>query len=153
MSIIPVLILPRFLVTYEVQLPVPKVTIHSLPNLPPRPTTSWTVWSCRVNDNSMLSWELYRPDIPFTHENHLTAAVFMVTKPFILSIYIVISKNAYVGPDPGFSIGQKQLNCRHCRCNRLRCPLARMSGLQCFNMGHNGHGINLYGVSMTLMWN
>ena len=39
------------------------------------------------------------------------------------------------------------------RCNRLRCPLARMSGLQCFNMGHNGHGINLYGVSMTLMVN
>ena len=38
-------------------------------------------------------------------------------------------------------------------CNRLRCPLARMSGLQCFNMGHNGHGINLYGVSMTLMEN
>ena len=29
----------------------------------------------------------------------------------------------------------------------------RMSGLQCFNMGHNGHGINLYGVSMTLMEN
>ena len=39
------------------------------------------------------------------------------------------------------------------RCNRLRCPLARMSGLQCFNMGHNGHGINLYGFSMTLMAN
>ena len=39
------------------------------------------------------------------------------------------------------------------RCNRLRCPLARMSGLHCFNMGHNGHGINLYGVSMTLMEN
>ena len=39
------------------------------------------------------------------------------------------------------------------RCNRLRCPLARMSGLQCFNIGHNGHGINLYGVSMTLMEN
>ena len=39
------------------------------------------------------------------------------------------------------------------RCNRLRCPLARMSGLQCFNMGHNGHVINLYGVSMTLMAN
>ena len=39
------------------------------------------------------------------------------------------------------------------RCNRLKCPLARMSGLQCFNMGHNGHGINLYGVSMTLMEN
>ena len=35
----------------------------------------------------------------------------------------------------------------------LRCPLARMSGLQCFNMGHNGHGINLYGVGMTLMEN
>ena len=28
-----------------------------------------------------------------------------------------------------------------------------MSGLQCFNMGHNGHGINPYGVSMTLMAN
>ena len=39
------------------------------------------------------------------------------------------------------------------RCNRLICPLARMSGLQYFNMGHNGHGINLYGVSMTLMGN
>ena len=38
-------------------------------------------------------------------------------------------------------------------CNRLRCPLARLSGLQCFNMGHNGHGINLYGVIMTLMEN
>ena len=38
-------------------------------------------------------------------------------------------------------------------CNRLRCPLARMSGLQCFNTGHNGHGINLYGISMTLMGN
>ena len=42
---------------------------------------------------------------------------------------------------------------RRCRCNRLRCLLARMSGLQCFNMGHNGYGINLYGVSMTLMEN
>ena len=39
------------------------------------------------------------------------------------------------------------------RCNRLRCPLARMSGLQCLNMGHNGHRINLYGVSMTPMGN
>ena len=39
------------------------------------------------------------------------------------------------------------------RCNRLIFPLARMSGLQCFNMGHNGYGINLYGVSMTLMGN
>ena len=39
------------------------------------------------------------------------------------------------------------------RCNRLRCPLARMSGMQCFNMCHNGNGINLYGVSMTLMEN
>ena len=39
------------------------------------------------------------------------------------------------------------------RCNSLRCPLARLSGLQCFNMGHNGHGINLYGVIMTLMEN
>ena len=24
-------------------------------------------------------------------------------------------------------------------CNRLKCPLARLSGLQCYNMGHNGH--------------
>ena len=39
------------------------------------------------------------------------------------------------------------------RCNRLRCPLARISSLQCFNMGHNGHGINMYGVSMTPMGN
>ena len=38
-------------------------------------------------------------------------------------------------------------------CNKLRCPLARLSGLQCFNMGHNGHGINLYGVIMILMGN
>ena len=37
------------------------------------------------------------------------------------------------------------------RCNRPRCPLARLFGLQCFNMGHNGHGINLYCVIMTLM--
>ena len=39
------------------------------------------------------------------------------------------------------------------RCNRLRCPLARLSGLQCFNMGHNGHGINLYGIVIILMRN
>ena len=39
------------------------------------------------------------------------------------------------------------------RCNRPRCPLARLSGLQCFNMGHNGDGINLYGVVMILMGN
>ena len=26
-------------------------------------------------------------------------------------------------------------------CNRLKCPLARLSSLQCYNMGHNGHGI------------
>ena len=43
--------------------------------------------------------------------------------------------------------------CKSNRCNRLRCPLARMSGLQCYNMGHNVHGINLYGVIMTLMGN
>ena len=39
------------------------------------------------------------------------------------------------------------------RCNRRRCPLARLSGLQCYTMGHNGHGINLYGVIMALMGN
>ena len=39
------------------------------------------------------------------------------------------------------------------RCNRLRCPLARLSGLQLFNMGHNAHGINRYGVVMILMGN
>ena len=32
-----------------------------------------------------------------------------------------------------------------------RCPLVRLSGLQCYNMGHNVHGINLYGVIMTIM--
>ena len=37
------------------------------------------------------------------------------------------------------------------RCNRLRCPLARFFWIQCFNMGHNGYGINLYGVIMILM--
>ena len=31
--------------------------------------------------------------------------------------------------------------------------LARLSGLQCFNMGHNSHGINMHGVIMTLMGN
>ena len=39
------------------------------------------------------------------------------------------------------------------RCNMLRCPLARLSDLQCFCMGHNDHGINLYGVVMILMGN
>ena len=38
------------------------------------------------------------------------------------------------------------------RCNRLRCPLARFFWMQCFNIvGHNGYGINLYGVIMILM--
>ena len=39
------------------------------------------------------------------------------------------------------------------RCNRLKCPLGRLSSLQCYNMGHNGHGINLHGLIMTLMGN
>ena len=39
------------------------------------------------------------------------------------------------------------------RCNRLRCPLARSSSLQCYNMDHTGHGINLYGVIMILVDN
>ena len=39
------------------------------------------------------------------------------------------------------------------RCNRFRSPLARLSGLQCYSMGYNGHGINLYGVIRTLMGN
>ena len=52
-----------------------------------------------------------------------------------------------------YHIRSCDFTCHLCRCNRLKCPLARMSGLQCFNMGHNGHGINLYGVSMTLMEN
>ena len=37
------------------------------------------------------------------------------------------------------------------QCNWLKCSLARLSGLQCYNMGHNDHGINLHGVSMILM--
>ena len=32
-------------------------------------------------------------------------------------------------------------------------PPARLSVLQCYNMGHNGHGINLYGVIMILIGN
>ena len=39
------------------------------------------------------------------------------------------------------------------RCNMLIWPLARLSVLQCFNMGHNGHVIHLYGVVMILMGN
>ena len=39
------------------------------------------------------------------------------------------------------------------RCNRLRCPLARLTGLQSFNMGHNDNGINLFGVVMILIGN
>ena len=39
------------------------------------------------------------------------------------------------------------------KCNRLKCPRFRLSVLQCYDMGHNGHGINLYGVIMTLIGN
>ena len=31
--------------------------------------------------------------------------------------------------------------------------LARLSVLQCYNMAHNSHGINMYAVSLTLMGN
>ena len=34
--------------------------------------------------------------------------------------------------------------------NRLRCPLTILSGIQCFNMGHNGHRMNLYVVVISL---
>ena len=44
--------------------------------------------------------------------------------------------------DGDFKFEERSSN--HYRCNRLRCPLARMAGLQCFNIGHNGHGIKLY---------
>ena len=40
-----------------------------------------------------------------------------------------------------------------CRCNRLICPLARLSGLNALSWGHNGHGINLYGFVMILIGN
>ena len=51
---------------------------------------------------------------------------------------------------PSYAILLSTQICTNCRCNRLRCPLARLSGLQC----HNVHGINLYGVIvMTLMVN
>ena len=39
------------------------------------------------------------------------------------------------------------------QCNRLRCPLARVSSLQYYNIGHNSRGINLYGVIMILLGN
>ena len=39
------------------------------------------------------------------------------------------------------------------RFNGLRCALARLSGLQCFNMCHNGHRIKMYGGVMILMGN
>ena len=37
------------------------------------------------------------------------------------------------------------------RCDRLKCPLAQMSGLQFYNMGYNGHGLNMYGVLMIII--
>ena len=49
--------------------------------------------------------------------------------------------------------GVERLKIIHLGKNRLRCPLVRLSGLQGYNMDHNGHGINLYGVIMTLMGN
>ena len=71
---------------------------------------------------------------------------------FFLNILLIDSSNAPLHdiPIPGQDVGLAEFSYR---CNRLRCPLARMSGLQCINMGHNDHGINLYGVSMTLMGN
>ena len=61
----------------------------------------------------------------------------------------------FLSPAPGIDPGSAGVRLQHFtyRCNRLRCPLARLPGLQCYNMGHNGHGINLYGVVMTLMGN
>ena len=59
----------------------------------------------------------------------------------------------YVGnvdPGPGKTSWRSPEMYHQCLCNRLRCPLARLSGLQCFNMGHNAHGINLYGFVMIL---
>ena len=37
------------------------------------------------------------------------------------------------------------------RGNRLRRPLVGLSGLQCLNMGHYGHGKYLYSVVMILI--
>ena len=72
---------------------------------------------------------------------------------FVLIIYI-FQEHRNICKSPGRGGGGAYYVTSHqARCNRLRCPLARMSGLQCFNMGHNGHGINLCGVSMTLMGN
>ena len=82
------------------------------------------------------------------HKSHYSSnSSFNLFQTFLtLTIGHIISSNA----DPS----KLQDSVKYtCRCNRLRCPLAKMSGLQCFNMGHNGHGINLYGVSMTIMWN
>ena len=31
--------------------------------------------------------------------------------------------------------------------------LASLSGIQCYNIGHNGHGIILYGIHMIIMGN
>ena len=66
--------------------------------------------------------------------------------------YTTVTSILEVGLLPSRQVNAGSFTAQY-RCNRLRCPLARMSGLQCFNMGHNGHGINLYGVSMTLMGN
>ena len=45
------------------------------------------------------------------------------------------------------------ITCIDSQYNRLKCPLASLIGLQCYNMGHNGHGINMYNVLMILMGN
>ena len=37
------------------------------------------------------------------------------------------------------------------RCNRLKGPLARLSGLWPYDLGHNGHGINMHGVIKMLV--
>ena len=62
--------------------------------------------------------------------------------------YGVTNKKLCLNIRQGLLAGHK-----YYRCNRLRCPLARLSGLQCYNMGHNGHGINLYGVIVISMGN
>ena len=43
--------------------------------------------------------------------------------------------------------------CHKTGCNRLKCPPVRLSDIQCYNMCHNGHGINLYGVIMITVGN
>ena len=86
----------------------------------------------------------------YSIQHTTTGAIALATKKISFSCLTGIQHCWVI---PATQDTKWECDCNRKRCNRLRCPLARLSGLQCYNMGHNGHGINLYGVIMTLMGN